>query len=43
VSHPSSLTVAPPFILPTQKGEMRSLADFLAKGRVLLAFHRGTW
>jgi hypothetical protein len=29
--------------LPTQKGELRSLADFLAKGPVLLAFHRGTW
>ena len=28
---------------PTQKGELRSLAQFLAKGPVLLAFHRGTW
>ena len=43
MSHPSPLTTAPPFELPTQKGEMRSLADYLAKGRVLLAFHRGTW
>ena len=43
MSHPSPLTVAPAFELPTQKGEMRSLAEFLAKGRVLLAFHRGTW
>ncbi|HEY0872955.1 MAG TPA: hypothetical protein VGD94_05740 [Vicinamibacterales bacterium] len=43
MSHASSLTVAPPFTLPTQKGEMRSLAGFLAQGRVLLAFHRGTW
>jgi peroxiredoxin len=43
MSHPSSLTTAPPFELPTQKGERRSLADFLAKGPVLLAFHRGAW
>jgi peroxiredoxin len=41
--HASPLTNAPPFELPTQKGEMRSLADYLAKGTVLLAFHRGTW
>jgi peroxiredoxin len=34
---------APPFELPTQKGDTRSLAQFLAKGPVLLAFHRGTW
>ena len=37
------LTSAPPFELPTQKGELRSLAQFLEKGPVLLAFHRGTW
>jgi peroxiredoxin len=43
MSHPSPLTKAPPFELPTQKGEMRSLKDFLANGKVLLAFHRGTW
>jgi peroxiredoxin len=43
MSHPSSLTTAPPFTLPTQKGDMQSLAGFLAKGPVLLAFHRGTW
>ena len=43
MSHPSPLTIAPPFELPTQKGGMHSLAEFLAKGRVLLAFHRGTW
>jgi peroxiredoxin len=36
-------SAAPPFELPTQKGEVRSLAGFLAKGPVLLAFHRGTW
>ena len=34
---------APPFALPTQKGEVRALADYLAQGPVLLAFHRGTW
>ena len=39
----SSLTVAPPFELPDQKGNIRSLASFLAVGPVLLAFHRGTW
>jgi len=43
MSHPSPLTTAPPFDLPNQKGESRSLADYLAKGPVLLAFHRGTW
>jgi len=39
----STLRTAPPFELPTQKGDMRSLAKFLEKGPVLLAFHRGTW
>jgi peroxiredoxin len=39
----SPLQTAPPFELPTQKGDMRSLAQFLEKGPVLLAFHRGTW
>ena len=39
----STLTVAPPFELPTQKGELRSLDAYLERGRVLLAFHRGTW
>jgi peroxiredoxin len=43
MSHASPLATAPPFELPTQKGEMRSLAGYLANGRVLLAFHRGTW
>jgi peroxiredoxin len=43
MSHHSTLTVAPHFSLPTQKGEMRSLSEFLARGPVLLAFHRGTW
>ena len=39
----SPLEFAPPFELPTQKGELQSLAQFLQKGPVLLAFHRGTW
>jgi peroxiredoxin Q/BCP len=39
----STLASAPPFRLPTQKGEMRTLEDYLKKGPVLLAFHRGTW
>lgn len=43
MSYASNLTTALPFELPTQKGERRSLAQFLAKGPVLLAFHRGTW
>jgi peroxiredoxin len=43
MSHISPLTTAPPFELPTQKGDVHSLAGFLRKGSVLLAFHRGTW
>jgi peroxiredoxin len=43
MSKPSPLTTAPPFELPNQKGEVRSLSEHLAKGRVLLAFHRGLW
>ena len=43
MSHASPLTTAPPFELRTQKGETRSLAEYLATGTVLLAFHRGTW
>jgi peroxiredoxin len=39
----SPLRTAPPFELPAQKGELQSLAHFLEKGPVLLAFHRGTW
>ena len=39
----SALTTAPPFRLPTQKGEWLALEDLLKKGPVLLAFHRGTW
>lgn len=43
MSHPSSLTTAPPFELPNQKRESTSLDALLARGPVLLAFHRGTW
>jgi peroxiredoxin len=43
MAHTSPLTDAPLFELPTQKGEVRSLAGLLEKGPVLLAFHRGTW
>jgi peroxiredoxin len=43
MAHASDLATAPPFELPTQKGDVRSLASFLTKGPVLLAFHRGTW
>jgi peroxiredoxin len=38
----SPLTRAPGFMLPDQKGRARSLVDFLARGPLLLAFHRGT-
>ncbi len=43
MSHPSPLLTAPRFDLPNQKGAMTSLENLLAKGTVLLAFHRGTW
>ena len=35
--------IAPAFELPTQKGDVHSLASFLRDGPVLLAFHRGTF
>lgn len=34
---------APDFSLPTAFGARRSLADFLSRGPLLLAFHRGIW
>ncbi len=37
------MTTAPEFELPNQKGELRSLSEYLRNGRVLLVFHRGTW
>ncbi|HET7217749.1 MAG TPA: peroxiredoxin family protein [Vicinamibacterales bacterium] len=39
----SDLKTAPPFVLPNQKGQRQSLQDYLQRGPVLLAFHRGTW
>jgi len=39
----STLSVAPGFLVTDQKGRARSLPDFLARGRLLLTFHRGTW
>jgi hypothetical protein len=41
--HNSVLTRAPGFLVGDQKGRARSLVDFLARGRLLLNFHRGTW
>lgn len=35
--------LAPLFTLPSQKGVPVSLEAALAKGPVLLGFHRGTW
>ena len=41
--HRSPHTGAPGFSLGDQKGRVRTLDDFLARGRLLLNFHRGTW
>ncbi len=46
LKHSTTLTAgaaAPDFSLPTNRGDQRSLAEYLAHGPVLLAFHRGTW
>jgi hypothetical protein len=29
--------------LPNSRGGLQSLASYLARGTVLLVFHRGTW
>jgi len=34
---------APGFTLRTQRGDLRSLDEYVARGPVLVAFHRGTW
>jgi peroxiredoxin len=34
---------APDFTLPNNRGDVQSLSQYLSKGPVLLAFHRGTW
>jgi peroxiredoxin len=39
----SQLVDAPGFALPDQKGRVHALVDYLARGRLLLTFHRGTW
>jgi peroxiredoxin len=39
----SDLPVAPAFALPDSRGIVHTLDEFLRNGRVLLAFHRGTW
>ena len=41
--HKSDLMRAPGFLVQDQKGRARSLPDLLARGRLLLVFHRGTW
>jgi len=41
--HQSPLARAPGFMVSDQKGRARSLVDFLARGRLLVNFHRGTW
>ena len=48
MSEPESTTLqvgdrAPLFTLPNQQGGFVSLADAIARGPVLLGFHRGTW
>jgi len=46
LKHSTTLTpgaTAPDFSLPTNRGDQRTLAEYLAHGPVLLAFHRGTW
>ena len=39
----SDLKTAPAFALPDSRGVVHTLDEFLARGRLLLAFHRGTW
>jgi peroxiredoxin len=41
--HQSRLERAPGFALADQKGHVHTLADYLARGPLLLVFHRGTW
>ncbi len=44
--HSTTLKVgdrAPDFSLPSHRGDQQSLGQYLARGPVLLAFHRGTW
>ena len=34
---------APDFTLPSNRGDQQSLTQYLGRGPLLLAFHRGTW
>jgi peroxiredoxin len=34
---------APDFTLPNNRGDVQPLSQYLSRGPVLLAFHRGTW
>jgi peroxiredoxin len=34
---------APDFTLPSNRGDRQTLHDYLARGPVVLVFHRGTW
>jgi peroxiredoxin len=34
---------APGFMLPSNRGDRQSLEQYVSRGPVLLAFHRGTW
>jgi peroxiredoxin len=34
---------APDFSLPSNRGDVQSLGQYVGRGPVLLAFHRGTW
>ena len=34
---------APEFTLPSSRGDLQSLASYLARGTGLLVFPRGTW
>lgn len=40
---PKEGQLLPPFRLPNQTGEMRSLEDLLATGKVIITFYRGGW
>lgn len=35
--------LAPDFTLPSNRGDLQSLHGYLARGPVVLVFHRGTW
>jgi peroxiredoxin len=34
---------APDFSLPSNRGDVQSLSQYLARGPVILVFHRGVW